>query len=206
MYLPRHFVETRTDALHGLIDMYPFATVVAGSDAGLVANHLPFVRRGHVLQGHVAAGNQLAAMDSVELLLVFHGPQGYVSPSWYPSKHETGREVPTWNYAVVHVRGRLRVVRDPGWLRRLLDALTERHEAAQPQPWRVADAPADHVEKMLGAIVGLEVAIEHIEGKFKLSQNHPARNRAGVIDGLRARASAGDAALAELMLAQEVAA
>lgn len=203
MYLPKHFTETRIEALHGLIDAHPFATVVTASVDGIVANHLPFVRHGEVLHGHVARGNELAAMDGAEVLLVFHGPQGYVSPNWYPSKHETGREVPTWNYAVVHVHGRLRVTHDAAWLRALLDELTDRHEAAQPQPWRVADAPADHVEKMLGAIAGLEVSIARIEGKFKLSQNHPARNRAGVIDGLRARADVGDAALADAMIAQE---
>jgi len=204
MYLPKHFAETRVEALHGLIDAYPFATLVASSDAGLLANHLPFLRRGEVLQGHVARGNELAALDGTEVLLVFQGPDGYISPNWYPSKHETGREVPTWNYAVVHVHGRLRVIDDAAWLRKLLETLTDRHEAGQPQPWQVADAPVDHVSKLLGAIVGLEIAIERVEGKFKLSQNHPARNRAGVVAGLRQRAASGDGQLAEMItLAQE---
>jgi transcriptional regulator len=135
---------------------------------------------------------------------VFHGPQGYVSPNWYPSKHANGgREVPTWNYAVAHVHGRLRVVRDAGWLRALLDALTNRFEASEPAPWKVADAPADHVEKLLGAIVGIEIAIERIEGKFKLSQNHPDANRAGVVGGLTRRGQGDDLALAALMQEQE---
>lgn len=203
MYTPRHFAETRIDVLHGLIRACPFATVVTRATDGLTANHLPFERVGGALHGHVARGNELARMDGAEVLLVFHGPDGYVSPNWYPSKHETGREVPTWNYAVVHVHGHLRVVDDATWLRGLLETLTDRHEAGQPQPWKVGDAPDDHIEKSLRAIVGLEVAIERIEGKFKLSQNHPARNRKGVIAGLRERAAAGDAELAGLMARQE---
>lgn len=203
MYLPRHFAETRTEALHGLIDAHPFATVVANGVAGLVANHLPFVQHDGVLRGHVARGNELAGMDGTAVLAIFHGPQGYVSPNWYPSKHETGREVPTWNYAVAHVHGRLRVIDDASWLRALLDALTDRHEATEPAPWNVADAPADHVEKLLRAVVGVEIAIERIDGKFKLSQNHPAANRAGVVAGLERRAQGDDLALATLMQQQE---
>ncbi len=138
-------------------------------------------------------------LDGAEVLLIFQGPDGYISPNWYPSKHETGREVPTWNYAVVHVHGRLRVIDDATWLRRLLETLTDHHEAGQPQPWKISDAPEDHIETSLRAIVGLEVSIDRIEGKFKLSQNHPARNYAGVIAGLRQRDGDGDAELAALM-------
>jgi transcriptional regulator len=203
MYTPKHFVETRVEALHGLIRAYPFATLVARAADGLTANHLPFELVGEVLHGHVARGNELAQLDGAQVLLVFQGPDGYISPNWYPSKHETGREVPTWNYAVVHVHGRLRVIDDAAWLRRLLETLTDHHEAGQPQPWKISDAPEDHIEKSLRAIVGLEVAIERIEGKFKLSQNHPARNRAGVVAGLRERDGDGDAELAALMTQQE---
>ena len=203
MYTPKHFVESRVEALHGLIRAYPFATLVTRAADGLTANHLPFERVGEVLHGHVARGNELAQLDGAEVLLVFQGPDGYISPNWYPSKHETGREVPTWNYAVVHVHGRLRVIDDATWLRRLLETLTDHHEAGQPQPWKISDAPDDHIEKSLRAIVGLEVAIDRIEGKFKLSQNHPARNRAGVIAGLRERDGDGDAELAAWMSQQE---
>jgi transcriptional regulator len=203
MYTPKHFEETRVDALHRLIQAYPFATLVAHAAAGLAANHLPFELVDGVLHGHVARGNELAQLDGAEVLLIFQGPDGYISPNWYPSKHETGREVPTWNYAVVHVHGRLRVIDDATWLRRLLETLTDHHEADQPQPWKVGDAPEDHIAKSLRAIVGLEVAIERIEGKFKLSQNHPARNRAGVIAGLRQRDGDGDVELAEWMSRQE---
>ncbi|MBU6248984.1 MAG: FMN-binding negative transcriptional regulator [Xanthomonadaceae bacterium] len=204
MYQPRHFVETREHALYGLIDAHPFATLVARATAGTAVNHLPFVRQGDVLRGHVAGGNELAAMDGAAVVAVFHGPQGYVSPNWYPGKHANGgREVPTWNYAVAHVHGCLRVVRDAAWLRDLLDGLTDRFEATEPSPWRVTDAPADHVERLLGAIVGIELVIERIDGKFKLSQNHPAANRAGVVEGLTRRALGNDLALAALMQAQE---
>ncbi|WP_445146443.1 FMN-binding negative transcriptional regulator [Dyella sp. Tek66A03] len=203
MYMPAYFKETRSEALHALMRAYPFATLVTHGDAGLVANHLPFELVGDYLHGHVARGNELARADGAEVLVIFRGPEGYVSPNWYPSKHETGREVPTWNYAVIHVHGRLRVVEDHTWLRQLLERLTDRHEAGQPKPWHVSDAPADHIEKSLGGIVGLEVSIERIEGKFKLSQNHPAANRAGVVEGLRQRSGRGDAELADLMAQQE---
>jgi transcriptional regulator len=203
MYTPKAFEENRADALHGLILAYPFATLVTHAAAGLAANHLPFELTEGVLHGHVARGNELAQLDGAEVLLIFHGPDGYISPNWYPSKHETGREVPTWNYAVVHVHGRLRVIDDAAWLRRLLETLTDHHEATQPKPWKVDDAPEDHIAKSLRAIVGLEVTIERIEGKFKLSQNHPTRNRAGVIAGLRQRDGDGDAELAEWMDRQE---
>lgn len=203
MYTPKHFVENRIEALHGLIRAYPFATLVTRAADGLTANHLPFELVGEVLHGHVARGNELAQLDGAEVLLVFQGPDGYISPNWYPSKHETGREVPTWNYAVVHVHGWLRVIDDAAWLRRLLETLTDHHEAGQPQPWKISDAPDDHIETSLRAIVGLEVSIDRIEGKFKLSQNHPARNRAGVIAGLRERDGDGDAELAAWMSRQE---
>ncbi|WP_266156841.1 FMN-binding negative transcriptional regulator [Dyella silvatica] len=205
MYTPRHFKETRNQVLRDLLHSYPFATLVTTHPvSGLAINHLPFELVGDaLLHGHVARGNELADMDGAEVRVIFQGPDGYISPNWYPSKHETGREVPTWNYAVAHVYGRLRVVKDKDWLRRLLQTLTDRHELGQPAPWRVSDAPADHVDQMLGAIVGLEIAIERIEGKFKLSQNHPASNRAGVIQGLHQRADHRDAELAQMMTTME---
>ncbi|QEE24133.1 FMN-binding negative transcriptional regulator [Rhodanobacter glycinis] len=203
MYMPRHYQETRSEALHGLIDAYPFATVVTHADGELTANHLPFERVGEVLHGHVARGNEMVALDGAPVLVIFRGPHGYVSPNWYPTKHETGREVPTWNYAVVHVHGRLKVIEDATWLRALLERLTDRHEASEPAPWHVSDAPEDHIEKSLRAIVGIEIAIERIEGKFKLSQNHSERNRLGVIAGLRRRDGDGDAELADWMATQE---
>ena len=200
MYLPKSFHETRIEVLHALMRDYPFATVITHGVDGLAANHLPLELAGETsLHGHVARGNELANADGAQVLVIFHGADGYVSPNWYPSKHVTGREVPTWNYAVVHVHGRLRVVHDKVWLRQLLEQLTNRHEASQPKPWRVDDAPEDHIEKMLRAIVGIDIAIERIEGKFKLSQNHVDTNRAGVLQGLAERGGRRDAELAELM-------
>jgi transcriptional regulator len=200
MYLPKSFHETRSDVLHALIRDYPFATVIMHGADGLSANHVPLELVGDTaLHGHVARGNELAKADGAQVLVIFHGADGYISPNWYPSKQVTGREVPTWNYAVVHVHGRLRVVEDKTWLRQLLERLTNRHEATQPKPWHVDDAPEDHIEKMLGLIVGIDIAIERIEGKFKLSQNHPDANRAGVLHGLAERAGRRDGELAALM-------
>lgn len=201
MYTPAFFREPRIDVLQDLMRAYPFAAMVVNGASGFVANHLPFEVVGDaLLHGHVARGNELVKMDGADVLLIFQGPDGYISPNWYPSKHENGREVPTWNYAVVHVHGRLQVIDDAVWKRGLLDALTDHHEANQPSPWHVADASADHIEKSLKAIVGIAVTIERIEGKFKLSQNHPARNQAGVVEGLRRRDADGDAELARLMV------
>ncbi len=199
MYLPNHFNETRTEVLHELIRACPFATVVTHTADGLDANPLPFELSGGSLHGHVARGNPLAELDGAEVLVIFHGPQAYISPNWYPTKHETGREVPTWDYAVVHVHGRMKVINDAGWLRTLLERLVDRHEATEPKPWHMDDAPADHIEKSLRAITGLEIDIERIEGKFKFNQNHPERNRRGIVEGLRRRAQSGDVALAKLM-------
>lgn len=203
MYKPRAFVETREDELFALMREHPFVTLVVSAIDGIAANHLPMLMIDGRLCGHVAGGNELRGLDGASALAIFQGMQGYISPNWYPSKQVTHREVPTWNYTVVHVRGRLRVVEDKAWLRRLLDVLTDRHEAGQPAPWHVADAPADFVDGLLGAIVGIEIDIESIEGKFKLSQNHPLANRAGVIEGLRQRNAPGDMALADLMQARE---
>lgn len=204
MYLPKSFAETRREVLDALLRAYPLATVLLTGADGIVANLVPFELDGpQRLRGHVARGNELAHADGAEVLLLFHGPQGYVSPNWYPSKHVSGREVPTWNYAVVEVRGRLRVIDDAQWLRAFLERLTDRHEAGLPQPWHVGDAPPDHIETSLRAIVGLEIAISQIGGKFKLSQNHPAANRAGVVEGLRRHAAPGDAELADLMVRVE---
>jgi transcriptional regulator len=200
MYLPKAFHETHIDVLRALMRDYPFATIVVHSAEGLVANHVPLeLVDGTSLHGHVARGNELARSDGAQVLVIFHGADGYISPNWYPSKHQTGREVPTWNYAVVHVHGRLRAIEDKTWLRSLLERLTNRHEASQPQPWHVDDAPEDYLEKMLGMIVGIEIGIERIEGKFKLSQNHPDANRAGVLKGLAERNGRRDVELAEQM-------
>ncbi|MBN8713939.1 MAG: FMN-binding negative transcriptional regulator [Xanthomonadales bacterium] len=201
MYMPKEFRETRIEVLQDLMRASPLATVVTHGVGGFAANHLPFeVIDATTLHTHVARGNELVQMDGAEALLVFRGPDGYISPSWYPTAHETGREVPTWDYAVVHVHGHLQVIDDPVWLRRLLARLVKRHEANLSHPWRMGDAPADHIEESIKAIVGVAVTVDRIEGKFKLSQNHPERNQAGVLTGLRARHADGDVALADFMV------
>jgi len=206
MYCPSHFEETRLDILHALMRARPLATLVTLGPAGLDAIPVPMLidasagSFGH-LHGHVARANPLwrAIGDGVEALAIFHGPQGYVTPGWYPGKAETGKAVPTWNYVVVQARGRLRAIDDAIWLRAQVEALTAQQEAAFPHPWQVADAPADYIEKMLGAIVGIELEIAHLAGKWKVSQNQPPNNRAGVAKGLRTRGAPDDAELAALV-------
>ncbi len=204
MYLPRHFAETRPEVLQAAIRAHPFATLASLGPEGIVADHLPLQLSadGTRLLGHVARANPLwtAAADR-EVLAIFHGPQAYVSPSWYPSKREHGKAVPTWNYVVVHARGRLTAIDDPLRLRPLLDELVDRHEGEFAEPWRVGDAPPDYIEKMLAAIVGIEIAVTALEGKWKTSQNQPDANRAGVVAGLRRSDTEDAAAMAALVAA-----
>lgn len=192
MYLPSHFAEERLDLLHAAMRDHPFATLVTQGPDGAVADHLPLLLHveadgGGVLHGHVARANPVWRNHpaDTEVLVIFHGPQAYVTPSWYPTKHEHGKAVPTWNYQVVHATGCLRIIDDASWKRNMLDALTNCHEAGFADPWQVSDAPADYIEAMLAAIVGIEIRITRLQGKFKLSQNQPAGNRAGVVAGLR---------------------
>lgn len=196
MYLPSHFEETRSEALHALVRDHPLGTLITQDRRGaLQADAIPFVLDASaggpgVLSGHVARANPLwrETRDDVEALVVFHGAQGYVSPGWYPSKAVHGKAVPTWNYIVVQARGRLRAIDDREWLRAFVTRLTERHEARQATPWHVSDAPADYLETMLGAIVGIEIALTSLVGKWKTSQNRDAADRAGVVAGLNALA------------------
>ena len=206
MYIPEAFQQTDVGAMHERMRADPLATLVNHSSHGLNANHLPL----HLLdapapygtlQGHVSRANPLAAQleEEGEVLAVFHGPDGYVSPSWYPTKQETGKAVPTWNYAVVHAYGTVRLIKDAVWLREHLERLTNHHEAAFPEPWAVSDAPAEFSERLMGHIVGIEIAITRLEGKWKASQNQPPNNRAGVVEGLRAMGRDGASAMAELI-------
>lgn len=204
MYCPAHFAEPRIEILHALMRARPLATLVTLGPDGLDANHIPLLFDATagpcgMLRGHVARANPLWRSAGAEALAIFHGPQGYVTPSWYPDKAESGKAVPTWNYAVAHAHGRLCVIDDAVWLRAQIDALTARQEAAFPAPWRVADAPADYIAKMIGAIVGIEIEITHLAGKWKTSQNQPPRNRDGVVAGLRARGARDDEEMAALV-------
>jgi transcriptional regulator len=206
MYLPKHFEETRVEVLHGLIRAYPLGALVTLAASGLEANHIPFEIDPDpapfgTLRGHVARANPVWREFSrgTETLVIFQGPQLYVSPSWYPSKKEGGKVVPTWNYALVHAYGPLRTVDDAAWLRAFVAKLTDRHEAARPDRWHVTDAPADYVDKMVTAIVGIEVPIARLIGKWKVSQNRPAADRAGVVAGLEADGSETARAMAALV-------
>lgn len=193
MYAPAHFDEQRPEVLQALMAAHPLATVVSAGEAGLVADHIPLLHRpdpaGHgVLIGHVARANPLWRHADREHLLVFQGPQAYISPNWYPSKRVDARVVPTWNYAVVHAQATLRAIEDHAGILAIVGALTARHEASQPHPWQVGDAPAEHIERLLGVIVGVEFRITRLQGKWKVSQNQPSGNREGAARGLAAQA------------------
>ena len=202
MYLPRHFAQGDPGALQALMREHPLAVLVTTGPDGLTADHLPleYDAQARALRGHVARANPLwqhAAGQPV--LAVFRGPQAYVSPSWYASKAEHHRVVPTWNYAVVHAHGTLRSVDEAPWLHALVSQLTARHESARPTPWAVEDAPADYVQQMLRAIVGIEIAVDRLLGKWKLGQNRSSADRQGVVDGLEAEPAPSTSTLAHWM-------
>ena len=192
MYIPKPFEEPRVDVMHELIRANPLATLVTQAADGLNANHIPF----HLadipapfgaLRGHVARANPILGdlEKNKEVLAIFHGPEAYITPSWYATKQETGKVVPTWNYAVVHAYGCLRVVEDETWLRAQLEALTNDNEAAFSAPWAVSDAPYEFTQKLLASIVGVEMVITRLSGKWKVSQNQPSQNQASVMLGLK---------------------
>jgi transcriptional regulator len=194
MYLPEHFAERGVEPLQRILREFPLGTIVTHTAKGLDANHIPFeldAQRGAfgTLQGHIARANPLwtEVPNDAEVLVIFRGHDGYISPSWYPSKHETHRHVPTWNYEVVHAHGKLRIVDEEKFVRGVLARLTRRHEAAEPQPWKMGDAPADYLDQMLKMIVGIEVEITRLEGKRKLGQNRDARDLEGAVRALRDR-------------------
>jgi transcriptional regulator len=191
MYLPKHFEQHDAAELTRLMREHPLATLVTTAEGGaLTADHVPLEYIADAgphgtLRGHVARANPLwqhAAGNPV--LVVFNGPQAYVSPSWYPSKQEHHKVVPTWNYAVVHATGVLRAIEEAPWLHGLVSGLTGSHEAARPAPWAVTDAPEAFVQQMLRAIVGIEIPIDSLVGKWKLSQNRSAADKAGTVSGL----------------------
>ncbi len=192
MYTPPHFRETRVEVLRELIRSHPLATLITLGPDGLEANHIPMEIDPEpapfgTLRGHVARANPVwrASVKDVDALVIFSGPETYVTPSWYPTKQESGRVVPTWNYAVVHAYGPLRPIEDVAWLRDFVSRLTDRHEGGRVAPWKVTDAPADFIERQLNGIVGIEVPVRRLEGKWKVSQNRGASDRAGVVTGLR---------------------
>jgi transcriptional regulator len=203
MYRPPAFREDRLEVLQALIESHRLATLVTHGPGGLLANLVPFTldrARGErgVLRAHLAGANeQLADLGAgAEALVIFQGAESYITPSWYPSKQEHGKVVPTWNYVVVEARGRPVVIEDAGWLRAQIGELTNAQEAARSHPWAVDDAPDAYIESQLKGIVGIEIPIDRLEGKWKVSQNRPEGDRAGVVEGL---AAAGAAAMAALV-------
>lgn len=205
MYLPSHFAESRPEVLQALIREHPLATLVTAGPGGLDANpiplHLDAGAQGEVtLLGHVARANPVWRADGVEALAIFQGPQAYVSPSWYPGKREHGKVVPTWNYVTVVAHGSLIVHDDPVWTCALLERLTKQMESPRPVPWAMSDAPPGYLEKLIAQVVGVELRVERLQGKWKLSQNQPAENRAGVVAGLQAD---GEVAMAQAVAARD---
>lgn len=205
MYEPPHFRSDDLEAQAALIRACPLGLLVSAGASGLIANPVPFLLdrepgEAGTLRAHLARANphwrDLDGLD--ECLVVFQGPDRYVTPSWYATKHETGKVVPTWNYATVQARGRPRVIEDEAWLRRQIDDLTRMREAGRDAPWAVADAPPAFTAAQIRGIVGIEIPIARLTGKWKVSQNRPEADRAGVAAGLR-RDAGGDDAMADLV-------
>lgn len=189
-YLPTHFTETDTATLHALVHDYPLATWVLPHAGELQVHHIPFVldpalgEHGTLL-GHVARANPVWQCLEAAGVAIFTGPQAYISPNWYPSKHQHGKEVPTYNYTAVHAHGVARAVEDPQRILHILNRLTQHHEAGQARPWQVSDAPQDYIDKMLRAIVGIEIPVQRWVGKWKVSQNKQPPEQQGVVAGLK---------------------
>lgn len=203
MYLPTHFAETRSEELTRIIRAHPLGALVTQGTAGLDADHLPFefdpeVGTHGLLSAHLARANPLwqRCPTGTPVMVIFGGAQAYISPTWYPSKHEAHRQVPTWNYEVVHAHGVLTVHDDERFARRIIARLTRRHEAAEPKPWKMGDSAPEYIDSMVRNIVGIEIAVTSLVGKSKLSQNKEARDRLNAAEMLKAR---GHEEMSELM-------
>ncbi len=206
MYIPQHFEERDVAVLHALIRSHPLSTWVTPAAGALVVNHIPFLLdsgQGEygTLIGHVARANPIWKTFSPEIasVVVFQGPQGYITPSWYPTKHAHGKAVPTWNYAVVHAHGVPRAIEDGNWLLKHVTQLSDLHESERAVPWSVSDAPPDYIDTMLKAIVGIEIPITAVVGKWKTSQNRPLPDKLGTIAGLHERGDANSQQMAALV-------
>ena len=212
MYIPSHFREENPEALQHYIREYGFGMLVVADEEGIEVNHVPFYLSSSDdnsalhLQCHLARSNSVwkrlegaEGAGGIRVLAVFKGPDAYVSPSWYPGKAEHGRVVPTWNYLAVHAEGIARVVQDQHWLKQHLNDLTNQHESAMPEPWSVSDAPEEYTDRLMQAIVGIEIRIEKLSGKLKASQNQPEGNRAGVKAALSNMDNTDSKAIAKLI-------
>lgn len=194
MYIPPQFAEPRLEELHRIVQEHALGVLVTNSSAGLDANHLPFMLEAGqgsygVLTAHVARANPLwrEVQNGQDVLVIFRGAEAYISPNWYPSKHETHRQVPTWNYQAVHAHGTLTVHDDERFVRSVVAKLTRKHEASEPKPWKMGDSAPDYINAMLSNIVGIEITITSLVGKFKLSQNREERDRLGAANALDAK-------------------
>ena len=210
MYMPAHFEENRPEVLHRLIAEQPFGALITNGPNGLDANHVPFefevpsaASETHgILRAHVARANPVwqEAAANPDALVIFQGPAAYISPNWYPSKHEAHRQVPTYNYMVVHAHGRIVVRDEESFVRGVVARLTRKMEAGEPVPWKMGDAPADFISQMLGAIVGIEIEVTRLVGKWKLGQNKVAADRRGAAETLLARSTDEQQAVGQAML------
>ncbi|HEY2377085.1 MAG TPA: FMN-binding negative transcriptional regulator [Gemmatimonadaceae bacterium] len=205
MYIPPANAETNEDTLFSFLAANPFGTLVTQSTGGeFVATHLPLIahREGGshgVLEGHIAKANSQHELGACRALVIFTGPDAYISPSWYASKDEHGKVVPTWNYVAVHVYGTVRFTSDEAFLSQHLQQLVATHEGTRPAPWAIGDAPRDYIERQMRAIVGIQLSIERIEGKWKMSQNRPEKDIDGVIENLLKSPAAKDRAVADIV-------
>jgi transcriptional regulator len=205
VYLPDHFRVEDVPQMHALMRARPFAALVSAGPAGLYASHLPTVLKDEGLYGviecHLARANPHCRdlADGNEALMIFQGPDGYITPNWYPSKADDGKVVPTWNYAVVHATGRPEVVNEKAWLLRHVGELTDQQERTEARPWALSDAPDRYVDVMLRGIVGFRFAITRLEGKWKMSQNRELKDQEGVAQGLKGRATVDDLEMADIV-------
>jgi len=203
MHQPDHFRIEDVQEMHALMRARPFAALVSAGASGLYGTHLPTVLKDEgsygTIECHLARANphwkDLA--EGGEAMMIFQGPEGYITPNWYATKAHTGKAVPTWNYAIVHAYGRPSVMKEKEWLLRHVTELSEQQERSEPQPWAVSDAPESYIDVMLRGIIGFRFEITRLEGKWKMSQNREMQDRIGVIDGLKARASGDDLEIAE---------
>lgn len=205
MYQPDHFRVEDVSEMHALMRARPFAALVSAGPAGLYASHLPTVLKGDgrygVIECHLARANPHCRdlAEGNEALMIFQGPEGYITPNWYPSKAEHGKVVPTWNYAVVHATGRPEVMQEKAWLLRHVTELTAQQERTEAKPWALSDAPDSYIDVMLRGIVGFRFVITRLEGKWKMSQNREAIDQEGVVRGLNTRAAGDDLEMADIV-------
>jgi transcriptional regulator len=206
VYTPKFNEQNDVSILHSIVQSKPLGAWVTTVDGEIVINHIPFIlheERGELgtLVGHVARSNSIYRKFSLDVnsIVVFQGDQAYISPSWYPSKDEHGKAVPTWNYVVVHAHGIPRIIEDPEWLLQHLNELTDKHESEQKLPWKVSDAPEEFIQSLLGAVVGIEIPITKLTGKWKLGQNRPEADKHGMIAGLMSSDRAESQGLAKLL-------